>query len=82
MAQQKAYFVGVDVGTGSARAALVAADGQVEQQAVEAIKTWTPEPHYYEQSSEDIWNAICRAVKVISKTSADNPRRRETIRLD
>ncbi|KAH8418215.1 hypothetical protein KR222_001068 [Zaprionus bogoriensis] len=65
MSQQQAYFVGVDVGTGSARAALVAADGRVEQQAVEAIKTWTPEPHYYEQSSEDIWSAICRAVKVV-----------------
>lgn len=60
----QAYFVGVDVGTGSARAALVNAKGQVEQQAVEAIKTWTPEPHFYEQSSEDIWYAICKVVKV------------------
>lgn len=66
-----AYFVGVDVGTGSARAALVAADGRVEEQAVEAIKTWTPEPHYYEQSSEDIWNAICKVVKVIMATMRD-----------
>ncbi|XP_062129514.1 FGGY carbohydrate kinase domain-containing protein [Drosophila sulfurigaster albostrigata] len=60
---EQAYFVGVDVGTGSARAALVAADGRVQEQAVEAIKTWTPEPHYYEQSSEDIWQAICKVVK-------------------
>ncbi|KRF84546.1 uncharacterized protein Dvir_GJ13420, isoform B [Drosophila virilis] len=60
---KQAYFVGVDVGTGSARAALVNAEGQVEQQAVEAIKTWTPEPHFYEQSSEDIWHAICKVVK-------------------
>lgn len=58
------YFVGVDVGTGSARAALVASDGRVLEQAVQEIKTWTPEPHYYEQSSEDIWGAICHVVKV------------------
>ncbi|XP_017843809.2 FGGY carbohydrate kinase domain-containing protein [Drosophila busckii] len=59
------YFVGVDVGTGSARAALVAADGRVEQQAVQEIKTWTPEPHYYEQSTDDIWQAICKVVKQV-----------------
>ncbi|KAH8376427.1 hypothetical protein KR200_010609 [Drosophila serrata] len=57
------YFVGVDVGTGSARAALVASNGRVLEQAVQEIKTWTPEPHYYEQSSEDIWRAICQVVK-------------------
>ncbi|BFF99286.1 FGGY carbohydrate kinase domain-containing protein [Drosophila madeirensis] len=63
MSQQSSYFVGVDVGTGSARAALVAADGRVVEQAVQEIKTWTPEPHYYEQSTEDIWSAICNVVK-------------------
>ncbi|XP_068142804.1 FGGY carbohydrate kinase domain-containing protein isoform X1 [Drosophila tropicalis] len=58
-----AYFVGVDVGTGSARAALVSADGCVIEQSVQEIKTWTPEPDYYEQSSENIWQAICQVVK-------------------
>ncbi|KPU77698.1 uncharacterized protein Dana_GF24780, isoform C [Drosophila ananassae] len=57
------YFVGVDVGTGSARAALVASDGRVVEQSVQEIKTWTPEPHYYEQSTQDIWGAICKVVK-------------------
>ncbi|XP_030385094.1 FGGY carbohydrate kinase domain-containing protein [Scaptodrosophila lebanonensis] len=60
---EKVYFVGVDVGTGSARAALVSADGKVEKQAVQEIKTWTPEPDYYEQSSENIWQAVCKVVK-------------------
>ncbi|KAH8303854.1 hypothetical protein KR018_012112 [Drosophila ironensis] len=59
----EAYFVGVDVGTGSARAALVASDGRVLEQSVQEIKTWTPEPDYYEQSTEDIWSAICKVVK-------------------
>lgn len=59
------YFVGVDVGTGSARAALVNIKGQVEHQAVEKIKTWTPEPDIFEQSTDDIWRAVCKVVKVI-----------------
>ncbi|XP_017861802.1 PREDICTED: FGGY carbohydrate kinase domain-containing protein [Drosophila arizonae] len=57
------YFIGVDVGTGSARAALVNTKGQVEHQAVEKIKTWTPDPEFYEQSSDDIWRAVCKVVK-------------------
>lgn len=65
------YFVGVDVGTGSARAALVASDGRVVEQSVQEIKTWTPEPHYYEQSTQDIWGAICKVVKVSQTTKWD-----------
>lgn len=59
------YFIGVDVGTGSARAALVNTKGQVEHQAVEKIKTWTPDSEFYEQSSDDIWRAVCKVVKVM-----------------
>jgi len=58
------YFVGVDVGTGSARAALVTSDGRVLEQAVQTIKTWNPEPGYYNQSSDNIWQSICQVVKV------------------
>lgn len=58
------FFVGVDVGTGSARAALVASDGRVLEQAVQTIQTWNPEPGYYNQSSDNIWQSICQVVKV------------------
>jgi len=58
------FFVGVDVGTGSARAALVACDGRVLEQAVQTIQTWNPEPGYYNQSSDNIWQSICQVVKV------------------
>ncbi|EDW93332.1 FGGY carbohydrate kinase domain-containing protein [Drosophila yakuba] len=59
------FFVGVDVGTGSARAALVASDGRVLEQAVQTIQTWNPEPGYYNQSSDNIWQSICQVVKKV-----------------
>lgn len=59
------YFVGVDVGTGSARASLVNAHGRVLQMHVKKIQTWNPIPNHYEQSSDDIWKAVCECVRVI-----------------
>lgn len=58
------YFVGVDVGTGSARAALVDANGRVQQMHVKSIQTWNPLTDHYEQSSDDIWNAVSECVRV------------------
>lgn len=58
------YVIGVDVGTGSVRAALVSAAGTMVKSAVKEIKTWNPKPNFHQQSSEDIWNAVCATVKV------------------
>lgn len=58
------YFVGVDVGTGSARAALVDAHGRVKHMHVKTIETWNPLVDHYEQSSDDIWSAVCECVRV------------------
>ncbi|XP_054732853.1 FGGY carbohydrate kinase domain-containing protein [Anastrepha obliqua] len=60
------YFVGVDVGTGSARAALVNLKGTVLKQCVKPIKTWNPENDHYEQSSDDIWRSVCHCVKEVT----------------
>ncbi|KAI8123419.1 FGGY carbohydrate kinase domain-containing protein [Lucilia cuprina] len=62
----KIYFIGVDVGTSSARAALVTSDGKVLKQAVQNIHIWNPEHEHFEQSSEDIWNAVCHCVKSVT----------------
>ncbi|XP_046390816.1 FGGY carbohydrate kinase domain-containing protein [Ischnura elegans] len=62
------YFVGVDVGTGSVRAALVSSDGKVVSTATKDITTWTPKPGYFEQSSDDIWNACCHTIKAVTKS--------------
>ena len=61
-------FLGVDVGTGSARVAVFTGRGARLATARRNIATWTnsgfPEGSF-EQSSEDIWCAVCSAVKVI-----------------
>lgn len=64
MPPSERYFIGVDVGTGSARAALVTAAGAVQRTCVRPIQTWNPQPDHYEQSSADIWRAVCECVKV------------------
>ncbi|RAK99314.1 FGGY-family carbohydrate kinase, partial [Aspergillus ibericus CBS 121593] len=57
------YYIGVDVGTGSARACVIDNQGNIVGLASQDIKTWRPHPQYYEQSTSNIWNSICIAVK-------------------
>lgn len=56
-------FIGIDVGTGSARAGIFDANGHNLAAASRPIRTWKPEPFHAEQSSRDIWQAICGAVQ-------------------
>ena len=58
------YVIGVDVGTGSVRAALVQSDGRIVAMETKTIQIWNPQPNFYEQSSEDIWAAVIFTVKV------------------
>lgn len=58
------YYVGIDVGTGSVRAALVDQQGILLAFAEEPIKKWEPQVNHHEQSSEDIWAACCLVTKV------------------
>ena len=77
-AEDDRLFIGVDVGTGSARAALFTTDGQRlnAKKHEKNIKKWTnsgfPDGSY-EQSTEDIWRAVCSAVKVY-RTRTDRTR--------
>ena len=66
MAESKA-FIGVDVGTGSVRSALVNNDGKVIHTSIQAIKIHNPQPDFYEQSSTNIWNTVCQTVKEVVK---------------
>ncbi|KAI9507189.1 Pentulose kinase [Russula earlei] len=61
------YYLGIDVGTGSARAALVKADGTVLASASQETRTWRdPSDHrIFEQSTTDIWKCICSAVRQV-----------------
>ncbi|XP_039175850.1 FGGY carbohydrate kinase domain-containing protein isoform X2 [Crotalus tigris] len=61
------YYVGIDVGTSSVRAALVDQIGTVVAYAEHPIQIWAPQPDYYEQSSDDIWAACCIVTKKITQ---------------
>ncbi|XP_076250523.1 FGGY carbohydrate kinase domain-containing protein isoform X1 [Rhynchophorus ferrugineus] len=63
----ESYFIGVDVGTGSVRAALVTDYGKIVTSHVENTKTWNVQTDFYEQSSENIWSAISKCVKEVIK---------------
>ncbi|XP_020109620.1 FGGY carbohydrate kinase domain-containing protein isoform X2 [Ananas comosus] len=58
----RVVFLGVDVGTGSARAGLFDEKGRLLGSASSPIQIWK-EKDCIEQSSTDIWHAICAAVK-------------------
>jgi len=67
------YYLGIDVGTGSARAGLFDENGKLIANQSQAIEAWKPEPNFVEQSSEDIWNAICKCTKAVLAESKVNP---------
>jgi FGGY-family pentulose kinase len=57
------FYLGIDVGTGSARAGIFDATGTMCGMGVESIQTWRPQEDFVEQSSDDIWLACGRAVR-------------------
>ena len=61
------YYLGIDVGTGSARAGLFSEKGRRVGVGVTPIKTWKPAPDHYEQSSDNIWTACCQATRAALK---------------
>ncbi|WAJ27317.1 FGGY-family carbohydrate kinase [Antarcticirhabdus aurantiaca] len=56
-------FLGVDVGTGSARAGLFDARGALLGAARRPIRLWHEDGSIVEQSSADIWAAVCDSVR-------------------
>ncbi len=59
----KSFVVGVDVGTGSARAGLFDASGDMLASAKRAITVFHAPGAIVEQSSNEIWSAVCHVVK-------------------
>lgn len=57
-------FLGIDVGSGSVRAVALDENGSLLASAVEALETHHPRQDFYEQSSDQIWNAACAAVRI------------------
>lgn len=67
------YVIGVDVGTGSARAGIFDLRGRMISTAVHPIQIFRPQANHVEHSSQDIWLAVCRAVKSALESGKVNP---------
>jgi FGGY-family pentulose kinase len=63
LTQDRRCYIGIDVGTGSARAGVFDADGRMLGQSTHPIKMWKPQADFVEQSSDDIWSACAAAVR-------------------
>ncbi|CAL5869358.1 uncharacterized protein PFLUO_LOCUS3587 [Penicillium psychrofluorescens] len=71
------HYIGIDVGTGSARACIIDSKGNIVGLASENIGLWQPEHGFYEQSTSDIWRCICSSVQRAISQHNINP---DTIR--
>lgn len=67
------YVLGIDVGTGSARAGLFNASGARLATASHPIRMWRPRPDFAEYSSADIWSAVCTSVRACLAQSGVSP---------
>jgi len=63
------YYLGIDVGTGSARVGLFSAKGKMIISKKEDITLWSYDGIYKEQSSEEIWDKICNLTSKVVKES-------------
>jgi D-ribulokinase len=66
-------YIGVDVGTGSARAGVFDGNGRLIARAKRAIVTWRDPGAIVEQSSNDIWRAVVDAVRQAVEASGVPP---------
>ncbi|THV00590.1 Pentulose kinase [Dendrothele bispora CBS 962.96] len=71
----QSYYIGVDVGTGSARASLVDTSGKTIASCTKETRTWRDQDDHriFEQSTNDIWNAISHCIKTCLSQSKAAP---------
>ena len=67
------FYIGIDVGTGSARAGIFDADGVLKAAAKREITLWHEPGDVVEQSSENIWQAIAASVREAMATARVAP---------
>lgn len=76
------YVIGVDVGTGSARAGIFELTGRMVSSAKHDIALFRASGSIVEQSSAEIWSAVCDAVKGALSQAAVPPDRIAGIGFD
>lgn len=67
------YFIGVDVGTASARAGVFDTCGTRLASASQEIQIFRPQADFVQQSSTDIWQAVCNSVRRAIAESGIDP---------
>lgn len=67
------YFIGIDIGTGSARAGVFTAEGRMLATARRDIALFLDAGDIAEQSSEDIWRAAAQATRAALAEAAIDP---------
>jgi FGGY-family pentulose kinase len=67
------FLIGIDVGTGSARAGVFDLMGRMLGSAKADITMWRDEGAIVEQSSAQIWSAVCSAVRLAVKAAGIPP---------
>jgi FGGY-family pentulose kinase len=67
------FYLGVDVGTGSARAGIFDARGKLLGAGTHEIEMWRPADDFVEQSSDDIWQACGKAIRAALKIASLDP---------
>lgn len=77
-----ALFLGVDVGSGSARAGIFDATGQMLGSAKRDITLWREGADVAEQSSDDIWSAVCTSTREAVGRAGIDPARVAGIGFD
>ncbi|WAJ27970.1 FGGY-family carbohydrate kinase [Antarcticirhabdus aurantiaca] len=75
-------YLGIDVGTGSARAGLFDADGRLVSSAKRPIRIWREAGEIVEQSSDDIWAAVCESAREALALAGGDPVRVKGIGFD
>lgn len=82
MVESRSFYIGVDVGTGSARAGVFDSEGRMLISGSHPIKMWEPQINFVEQSSEDIWQAVCSAVSSAVEEAGIEPEQIKGIGFD
>ncbi|HEY4191702.1 MAG TPA: FGGY family carbohydrate kinase, partial [Mesorhizobium sp.] len=67
------FVCAVDVGTGSARAGILDAAGTLLGRAEKPIAMNRPKADFAEQDSQDIWAAVCAAVRLAREKAGVDP---------
>lgn len=67
------HYLGIDVGTGSVRAAIFDHRGTRLGMGVHPITLHRPEADFVEQSSDEIWEAACKATRIALVEGGGHP---------